>query len=76
MEIHEKLLSRDIGRYILQHLQVRPFKAADVETKAVLLLREIQAVVQDRERSDFEMAEDIVALFEEYGLDAGVRHDF
>lgn len=40
------------------------------------LLRDIQAVIQDMERSDFEMVEDIITLFEEYGLDAGVRHDF
>ena len=54
----------------------RCFQAADVESKAISLLRDIQAVIQDMERSDFEMVEDIVTLFEEYGLDAGVRHDF
>ena len=53
-----------------------PFQAADVESKAISLLRDIQAVIQDMERSDFEMVEDIITLFEEYGLDAGVRHDF
>ena len=76
MEIHEELLCQDIGRYILSHLQVLPFQAADVESKAISLLRDIQAVIQDMERSDFEMVEDIITLFEEYGLDAGVRHDF
>ena len=50
--------------------------ASDVESKAISLLRDIQAVIQDMERSDFEMVEDIITLFEEYGLDAGVRHDF
>ena len=72
MEIHEDLLCR----YILSHLLVLPFQAADVESKAISLLRDIQAVIQDMERSDFEMVEDIITLFEEYGLDAGVRHDF
>ncbi len=76
MEIHEELLCQDIGRYILSHLRVLPFQAADVESKAISLLRDIQAVIQDMERSDFEMVEDIITLFEEYGLDAGVRHDF
>ena len=49
MEIHEELLCRDIGRYILSHLQVLPFQAADVESKAISLLRDIQAVIQDME---------------------------
>ena len=35
MEIHEELLCQDIGRYILSHLQVLPFQAADVESKAI-----------------------------------------
>ena len=45
MEIHEELLCR----YILSHLQVLPFQAADVESKAISLLRDIQAVIQDME---------------------------
>lgn len=58
-----------------------PFAGASLPScrrgkQGISLLRDIQAVIQDMERSDFEMVEDIVTLFEEYGLDAGVRHDF
>lgn len=53
-----------------------PSKLPTWKARPYPLLRDIQAVIQDMERSDFEMVEDIVTLFEEYGLDAGVRHDF
>ncbi len=43
------------------------------------LLNEIKQIICDKELEDescFEKIESIVCLFEEYGIDAGGRHDF
>lgn len=37
---------------------------------------EIKNIIQDNNFSDFEAIEQIVILFEKYGIDAGKRHDF
>lgn len=76
MELYKELLCRDLGRILLSRLECLPFSAEDVESRALALLRDIQAIVRAEHRTDFEMAEDIVSLFEEFGLDAGFRHDF
>ena len=49
------------------------------ETRAYRLLCEIQKVLQDETLQDSECfwrIEQLVCLFEENGLDAGIRHDF
>ena len=63
-------------RILLSRLEYLPFSTEDVESKALALLRNIQAVAKGEHRTDFEMVEDIVSLFEESSLDAGPRHDF
>ena len=48
-----------------------------VNTVAINALREIQAAVQnDNIEEDFDLAEEIVCIFEKYNINAGNRHDF
>ena len=46
-----------------------------VNTKAIEILQEIQNIIQS-DKDDFEMIEEIVCVFEQNGLNAGVCHDF
>ena len=46
-----------------------------VDTMATKALNEIQKVLKS-DIDDFEMVEEIVLIFEKYGLDAGSCHDF
>ena len=49
----------------------------EVNSRATLILAEIQGVIQNEKiESDFYVVEEIVCIFERYGLDAGFRHDF
>ncbi|MGM9936423.1 MAG: hypothetical protein ACI38A_03675 [Candidatus Ornithomonoglobus sp.] len=40
------------------------------------VINEIQEVLRNEDYSDFDAIEEIVCIFEKYGLDAGSRHDF
>ena len=39
-------------------------------------LKEIQAVIQNKELDDFEVVEEIVEILLEHGWNTGIRHDF
>lgn len=46
------------------------------DTLATKALEEIKAAVNNKELSDFDMAESIVEILNRYGIDTGRRHDF
>lgn len=39
-------------------------------------LKEIQAVIKESSKDDFEVIEDIVEIMNQYGWNTGTRHDF
>lgn len=50
-----------------------------IEAQCFCILKEIQAIIRDPDLDDptcFARIEALVCLFEQYGLDAGSRHDF
>ena len=46
------------------------------DTKAIKILSEIKEIINDDEKSDFDMVEEIVCVFEKYGISAVACHDF
>ena len=46
------------------------------DTTAIKVLSEIKEIINDDEKSDFDMVEDIVCIFEKYHISAGACHDF
>ncbi|MCR4719123.1 MAG: hypothetical protein K5768_05780 [Firmicutes bacterium] len=46
------------------------------DTTAIKALSEIKEIISDDEKSDFDMVEEIVCVFEKYRISAGGCHDF
>ena len=61
-------------RYRLSDMEIDADKIAD--TTAIKVLSEIKDIIQDDTKSDFDMVEEIVCVFEKYHISAGVTHDF
>ena len=77
MDIKLELLSNAISELVMQRLDAIGIDADKIaDTVAIAMLSEIQKIIQNDEISDFDAIEKIVVLFEKYGVDAGVRHDF
>ena len=72
-ELVKKHISSLICDSIYDILEIDADKIAD--TKAIDILEEIKAVIQ-KDEEDFEIVEEIVCIFERYGIDAGACHDF
>ena len=58
----------------LNYAEIDADKIAD--TTAIKALSEIQQILSDEEKSDFEIVDEIVDVFEKYKLDFGGCHDF
>ena len=77
MDIKLELLSNAISELVMQRLDTINIDADKIaDTVAITMLLEIQKIIQDDDVSDFDAIEKIVVLFEKYGVDAGIRHDF
>ena len=77
MEIKLELLKRHIAEFINFRIEDFEIDASLIaRSTAIEILSEIQKVLQDENYSDFEAIEEIVRIFERYGIDAGIRHDF
>ena len=77
MNIKLELISRELVDFMvrnLENLDMDIDKMAD--TTAINLIGEIQAVIMDNLKSDFDVVEEIVCIFEKYNVNAGCRHDF
>lgn len=46
------------------------------ESKALLILEEINEILETQEYDDFNCIENIVSVMEQNGFDCGFRHDF
>ena len=83
MELKDELLlytlRRENKRDEKHEAQVLTALCKKIDTLSVRLLREIREIIRDPNLDDdvcFEKIEEIVCLFEEYGIAAGTRHDF
>ncbi|MBR4720842.1 MAG: hypothetical protein IK057_03665 [Clostridia bacterium] len=58
----------------LTYTEIDADKIAD--TMAIDALSEIKEIIKDNTKSDFDVVEEIVRVFEKYNIDIGGRHDF
>lgn len=78
MSATQALLERELGRAVLELLEDRGAAEPAVraaERRALDLVRDIQAVLDDPERSDFDCVEEIAGILARAGI-ATSRHDF
>ncbi|MBR7164282.1 MAG: hypothetical protein IKD21_04870 [Clostridia bacterium] len=77
MDIKLNLFAGVISEAISDAIEYIPISTDEVNNRACKVLEEIQGVIQNEKiESDFYVVEEIVCIFERYGLDAGFRHDF
>lgn len=77
MNIKLELLKSYISDYINNNLEDFKIDASQIaDTTAIQILSEIQKVIKDKSYSDFDAIEEIVCIFEKFGIDVGFRHDF
>lgn len=77
MNIKLELLKNSICDIICSRLDDFEIDADKIaETTAIKALSEIQSIILNKNKSDFDIVEDIVCVFEKYRLDFGDRHDF
>ena len=78
MKVTEELLCQDIGRNVLNMLELNKSEfIKNVDTKAEEVLEKIKAVLYKHEElSDFEIVDEIVEIFIKYNIDIGGCHDF
>ena len=77
MNVKLELLKGHIHDCIDKQLEEFEIDENDVaDTKAIEILSLIQGIIKNEEYNDFEAIEEIVSVFERYGLDFGYRHDF
>ena len=77
MNIKLELLSNAISEIVIERLGTICIDADKIaDTVAIKVLSEIQATIKNDYISDFDAIEQIVLIFEKYGIGAGTRHDF
>ncbi len=77
MSVSLDLLAGSLVDFIKEELTFKKFDAKKaVNTKAVRILQEIQDVLANDSKSDFEVVEEIVCVFEKHNISAEGRHDF
>lgn len=77
MDIKLELISNAISETVIERLGTVCIDADKIaDTSAIKVLSEIQKIIQNDDISDFEAIEQIVVIFEKYGVSAGTRHDF
>ena len=77
MDIKLELLKRRIWDMINNSLSMFEIDADEIaDTTAIQVLDEIKKVIGNDDLDDFYAVEEIVCIFEKYGISAGGRHDF
>ena len=77
MQIKLELLQNAIFDAISQNLSSMEMDADKIaNTTAIMALSEIQDIIHDDTKSDFDALEEIVCVFKKYNVDTGGRHDF
>ncbi len=76
-DIYKSLLYRDIGKIILHSIKNLDINYEQIaHINSVIIINEIQKVVTNNILDDFEKIEEIISIFEKYGIDIGSCHDF
>lgn len=77
MNIKLELLKRYIADYVNNYLDDFEINESQIaDTVAIKMMSEIQNIIRNESYSDFEAVEEIVCIFEKYGVDFGSCHDF
>ena len=77
MHLKLELLKGAIFEAITAGLSYAEIDADEIaDTTAIKALSEIQQILSDEEKSDFDIVDEIVDVFEKYNLDFGGCHDF
>lgn len=77
MNIKLELLKYSIYDIISQQITTLEIDVDKIaETTAIKALAEIQDIISNENKSDFDVVEQIVCVFEKYRLSFGGRHDF
>ena len=77
MNIKVELLKNYISDFIQNKIKDFEIDSSQIaDTTAIQMLSEIKNVIINTDYSDFEIVEEIVCIFEKYGIDFGTRHDF
>ncbi len=75
-KLKNDLIKKEVARIIANNIEDLEIDIdAVADTTAINMIREIQAVLI-KNPDDFEIVEEIVCIFEKYGVSAGVCHDF
>lgn len=77
MDIKIELLHNCIYDFIKGSLENCTIDVNNIANKkAISALNEIKNILCNNNLSDFDAIEEIVCIFEKYGIDTGGRHDF
>ncbi|WP_040198367.1 hypothetical protein [Candidatus Soleaferrea massiliensis] len=77
MEFYDELIYQELGRFMIEHFEPAKFDYHNIiQTKAIHIVQEIQEVLKQTDLEDFYKVEQVVCIFEKYGLDTGGCHDF
>jgi hypothetical protein len=77
MQLKLELLKGAIFDAITSGLTYAEIDADEIaDTTAINALSEIKEIINNEEKEDFEVVEEIVCVFEKYNIDIGGRHDF
>ncbi len=77
MNIKLELLKSYIYDYIDSHLDDFEIDAKEIaDTTAIKILSQIQEIIKNEDYDDFDAMEEIVSVFQRYGISCGSRHDF
>lgn len=77
MKIKTELLKCFISRYIEDRIEDFEIDADKIaNSTAIEIVEKVQNVLTNDELDDIEMIEEIVKIFEHYGLDTGSCHDW
>lgn len=75
-KLKSDLIKKEVARLIANNIEDLEIDIdAVADTTAINIIREIQAVLI-KNPDDFGIVEEIVCIFEKYGVSAGVCHDF
>ncbi|MBR4723231.1 MAG: hypothetical protein IK072_00665 [Clostridia bacterium] len=77
MNIKLELLKGAICDAVTRGLEYAEIDADEIaDTTAIKVLSEIKEIISDDKKSDFDIVEEIVCVFEKYNIGAGGCHDF
>ncbi|MBQ2897885.1 MAG: hypothetical protein IJE46_06165 [Clostridia bacterium] len=77
MDIKVELLKNYVSDYINQHITDFVIDANKVaDSTAIKILKQISDILKNDAYDDIDMVEEIVRIFEKYGIDTGSCHDY